>query len=252
MACCSSRPARRPTAIQHGLRARLKPRLTYTADTLRDLRAEYDKGAGLIFILGADHLAQVLRRHRSREHLRLSGARRLPGAGTPRTGGAGRIGARKKGGTMSSYTHVPHARTLERLEHRDKPVKTADVLRAKANVRFNAWLAVKITDGVGTMWCAYVFAAVALIGLPPALRPGGEGIIAWIAQTFLQLVLLSIIIVGQNIAAAASDARSENTFKDAEAILSEALEIQKHLQSQDEELIAALKDALSKVPAPLR
>jgi hypothetical protein len=151
---------------------------------------------------------------------------------------------------MSSYTHVPHPHTLERLEHQDKPVKTADVLREKANVRFNAWLAVKITDGVGTMWCAYIFAAVALIGLPPALKPGGEGIIAWIAQTFLQLVLLSIIIVGQNIAAAASDARSENTFKDAEAILSEALEIQRHLRSQDAELIAALKDALSKVPAP--
>ena len=153
---------------------------------------------------------------------------------------------------MSGYTHVPHPHTLERLEHRDRPVKTADVLRAKANVRFNSWLAVKITDGVGTMWCAYVFAAVALIGLPPALKPGGEGIIAWIAQTFLQLVLLSIIIVGQNIAAAASDARSENTFKDAEAILSEALEIQKHLHSQDQELIAALKDALSKVPGPLK
>jgi hypothetical protein len=87
--------------------------------------------------------------------------------------------------------------------------------------------------------------------LAPALKPGGEGIIAWIAQTFLQLVLLSIIIVGQNIAAAASDARAENTFKDAEAILSEALEIQKHLHAQDEELIAALKDALSKV-APSR
>src|SRR5579859_3423535 len=137
---------------------------------------------------------------------------------------------------MSSYTHIPHPRTIERLEHRDKPVKTTDVLQEKTNVRFNAWLAVKITDGVGTMWCAYLFAAVALIGLPPALKPGGEGIIAWIAQTFLQLVLLSIIIVGQNIAAAASDARSENTFKDAEAILSEALEIQKHLHAQDEEL----------------
>lgn len=62
--------------------------------------------------------------------------------------------------------------------------------------------------------------------------------------------MLSIIIVGQNIAAAASDARSENTFKDAEAILSEALEIQRHLQAQDAELIAALKDALSKIPAP--
>jgi hypothetical protein len=64
----------------------------------------------------------------------------------------------------------------------------------------------------------------------------------------LQLVLLSIIIVGQNIAAAASDARSENTYKDAEAILSEALEIQKHLQSQDETLIAALKEALARIP----
>jgi hypothetical protein len=147
-----------------------------------------------------------------------------------------------------SYSHVPHPHTIERLEHLDKPVKTADVLAEKTATKFNAWLAVKITDGVGTMWCAYVFAAVALIGLPPALKPGGEGIIAWIAQTFLQLVLLSIIIVGQNIAAASSDKRSENTYKDAEAILSEAIEIQNHLQSQDEELIAALKVALSKVP----
>ena len=150
---------------------------------------------------------------------------------------------------MTNYVHVPHPHTLERIEHRDKPVKTVDVLRAKASTKFNAWLAIKITDGVGTMWCAYAFAALALIGLPAALKPGGEGIIVWIAQTFLQLVLLSIIIVGQNIAAASSDARSENTYKDAEAILSEALEIQKHLQAQDERLIVALNDALSKVPA---
>jgi hypothetical protein len=116
------------------------------------------------------------------------------------------------------------------------------------SVRFNSWLAVKITDGVGTMWCAYAFAALALVGLPAALKPGGEGIIAWIAQTFLQLVLLSIIIVGQNIAASASDARSENTYKDAEAILSEAVEIQKHLKAQDDQLIAVLQDALSRLP----
>jgi hypothetical protein len=150
---------------------------------------------------------------------------------------------------MSIYTHTPHPHTLERLEHRDKPVMTSDVARDKATTRFNCWLAVKITDGVGTMWCAYVFAGIALIGLPPALRPGGEGIIAWIAQTFLQLVLLSIIIVGQNIAAASSDKRSENTYKDAEAILSESIEIQKHLQAQDDELIATLKSALEKLPS---
>jgi hypothetical protein len=141
---------------------------------------------------------------------------------------------------MSNYTHIPHPHTLERLEHRDHPVRTKDVAKAKASTRFNCWLAIKITDGVGTMWCAYVFAVIALLGLRPALKPGGEGLIAWIAQTFLQLVLLSIIIVGQNIAAAASDARSENTYKDAEAILSEALEIQKHLRAQDDQLTEAL------------
>ena len=83
------------------------------------------------------------------------------------------------------------------------------------------------------MWCAYLFAVLALIGLPAALKPGGEGIIAWIAQTFLQLVLLSVIIVGQNLSAAASDKRSENTYKDAEAVLHEALQIQAHLVTQD-------------------
>jgi hypothetical protein len=166
---------------------------------------------------------------------------------------------------MTDYAHVPHPHTLERLEHRDKPVKTADVMREKASTKFNSWLAVKITDGVGTMWCAYVFALIALVSLPAILIQAGyisksavphlltsAGLIlvvAWIAQTFLQLVLLSIIIVGQNIAAASSDKRSENTYKDAEAILSEAIEIQKHLQAQDEQLIAALTDALSKLPA---
>jgi hypothetical protein len=149
---------------------------------------------------------------------------------------------------MGVYDYIPHPHTLERLEHRDKPVTTMDVRKANATTRFNSWLAIKITNVVGTMWCAYVFAAIALIGLPPALRPGGEGLIAWIAQTFLQLVLLSIIIVGQNIAAAASDLRSEKTYNDAEAILSEALGIQKHLQAQDDQLIEALK-ALAKPPA---
>jgi hypothetical protein len=84
---------------------------------------------------------------------------------------------------------------------------------------FNAKFAVLITRLVGTMWCAYLFGVIALLGLGPALEPGGEGIVAWIAQTFLQLVLLSVIMVGQNVQSLAADARSANTFKDAEAIL---------------------------------
>jgi len=75
---------------------------------------------------------------------------------------------------------------------------------------FNTWLAVHITRTVGTMWVAYLFALLALISLPAALATGETiVIVAWIAQTFLQLVLLPIIMVGQNVIQAANDARAE-------------------------------------------
>jgi hypothetical protein len=68
--------------------------------------------------------------------------------------------------------------------------------------KFNLWLAQKITSGVATMWCAYLFAAIALISLPKAIQSGDSiVIISWVAQTFLQLVLLSIIMVGQKVQA---------------------------------------------------
>jgi hypothetical protein len=86
------------------------------------------------------------------------------------------------------------------------------------------------------MWCAYILAGIALFGLPAAITNGTGGIVQWIAQTFLQLVLLSIIIVGQNVQAAASDKRAEDTYQDAEAVLHEALQIQEHLLTQDAEL----------------
>lgn len=67
---------------------------------------------------------------------------------------------------------------------------------------FNKRLGNTITNGVGTMWAAYLFCALALVSLPAAIATGSTIIIiAWVAQTFLQLVLLPIIIVGQNIQA---------------------------------------------------
>lgn len=66
--------------------------------------------------------------------------------------------------------------------------------------KFNLWLAQKVTTGVATMWCAYLFAGIALISLPKAIQSGDSiVIISWVAQTFLQLVLLSIIMVGQKV-----------------------------------------------------
>jgi hypothetical protein len=85
---------------------------------------------------------------------------------------------------------------------------------------FNAKVALLITRSVGTMACAYVFAAIALISLPAAINSGQViVIVAWIAQTFLQLVLLSIIMVGQTVQSATSDARAAKEFADTETIL---------------------------------
>ncbi len=85
--------------------------------------------------------------------------------------------------------------------------------------RFNTWLAVKITKTVGSMWMAYVFAAITLISLPAAIASRQViVIVAWIAQTFLQLVLLPIIIVGQNVIQAANDARAEADHETLSAV----------------------------------
>lgn len=107
--------------------------------------------------------------------------------------------------------HVPNPY----LEFRKKFLRPIE----KREARFNDLLAVKITNIVGTMWCAYAFACLALISLPAAIRAGTPALIAWIAQTFLQLVLLSIIMVGQKVAAAKSDRQLEQTYEDAEELL---------------------------------
>lgn len=100
---------------------------------------------------------------------------------------------------------------------------------------FNAKVAVLLTRGVGTMACAYLFCLIALASLPAILVQAGvlhksdvpsfltkAGlilIVSWIAQTFIQLVLLSVIMVGQSVQSAASDARGAHTFADTETIL---------------------------------
>ena len=108
-----------------------------------------------------------------------------------------------------------------------------------ATVTLNNRIGLWITRRVGTMWAAYAFFALSLVSLPAALASGNTlVIVAWIAQTFLQLVLLPIIIVGQNMQAAASDQRAIATYKDAGAILDETKEIQAHLAAQDAALAA--------------
>ena len=138
------------------------------------------------------------------------------------------------------FNYVPHPHIDER-----KAKGPPKVLDAVASIhgdnlvgRLNARVGLRITVIVGTMWAAYVFAIIALISLPANIH-STQLLILWISSSFLQLVLLPVIIVGQNIQARAADARSEATYKDAAAVLEEAKQIQAHLLAQD--------DAISKI-----
>jgi hypothetical protein len=110
-----------------------------------------------------------------------------------------------------------HQQQLARVVRFD-PKAIRDAVREVEGI--NAKIALVITRSVGTMACAYLFGAIALISLPAAIGTGEViVIVAWIAQTFLQLVLLSIIMVGQSVQSAASDARAAKEFADTETIL---------------------------------
>ena len=136
---------------------------------------------------------------------------------------------------MTLYQHIRHPHIAARLA--DRPVRVSDLFPRETTVsRFNTRVALLVTQVVGSMWCAYAFALFDLISLPDAIRAGTAAIVSWVAQTFLQLVLLSVIMVGQNVQAAAADKRAEATYDDASAALHELAHVQGHLAAQDEVL----------------
>jgi hypothetical protein len=146
------------------------------------------------------------------------------------------------------FRYIEHPRMKQREVEGPPTVKKtrAKLTHGSVVARVNAKIGLGITTTVGTMWCAYVFVLLALVSLPGVLASGSAvTIVAWVAQTFLQLVLLPVIIVGQNVQAAAADERSTATYKDAGAILAEAKQIQAHLATQD----AAITTLLDKVLA---
>jgi uncharacterized membrane protein len=134
---------------------------------------------------------------------------------------------------MTTYTHAPHPRTTERPP---SPPQSAHEY-----VGFNGRLGAAITKGVGTMWAFYI--AIAFMALWMILSEAG--VISFDPYPFafllflgniVQLLLMFVILVGQQVLGAAADKRAIETYQDAEATLHECLELQRHLTAQDESL----------------
>jgi hypothetical protein len=121
--------------------------------------------------------------------------------------------------------------------------------------RFNAAVGLRITLLVGTMWAAYLFALIAFYSLPSTIKShSGTVLVLWISSEFLQLVLLPIIIVGQNIQSRAADARATKTFEDVEDArkkIEEAIDLLDiHTEGGLHDAVAAIIDAINSKAAP--
>jgi uncharacterized membrane protein len=135
---------------------------------------------------------------------------------------------------MTTFEHVPH----HRVTHREPPAQRADEYE---RIGFNGRLGAAITRGVGTMWAFYIAAAfmagwmllseVHLISFDPYPFP-----FLLFLGNIVQLLLMFVILVGQQVLGRSSDRRAVQTYQDAEAILHECLELQRHLTAQDHSL----------------
>ena len=129
------------------------------------------------------------------------------------------------------------------------------VKRDTAAQRFNAAFGLKITVLVGTMWCAYVFALIAFVSLPSTIKQHSATVLVlWLSSEFIQLVLLPIIIVGQNIQSRAADARATKTFEDVEDArkkIEHAIDLlDVHTEGGLHDAVAMIIDAINATTSP--
>jgi hypothetical protein len=106
----------------------------------------------------------------------------------------------------------------------------------KASSGFNQKLAIGLTKAVGTMICAYIFAVLAIIGYP-GFHATATQWVQWISQTFIQLVMLSVIMVGQSILGRQQELQADEQFHTTMSSYHDIEQIMQHLSAQDDELL---------------
>lgn len=131
------------------------------------------------------------------------------------------------------------------FQHRPHPHRPRNVnaMHKAERLGLNARIAVFISRSVGTMVCAYVFAGIGIASLTGALT--GNALLALtfgaLSSYFLQLVLLPIIMVGQNVQARHSELQAEEAFQTTQKSYHDIEEIMAHLSAQDVKLLEILE-----------
>lgn len=131
--------------------------------------------------------------------------------------------------TSVLFHHEPH-------QHQHTPQKVTIARAEQALSGFNMKFAVVITKGLGTMICAYIFAILAIIGFP-GLNATPTQYVQWVSQTFIQLVALSVLAVGQQVLSKHGELMADEQYKTTMNSYHDIEQVMQHLCAQDEELL---------------
>lgn len=135
----------------------------------------------------------------------------------------------------------PHHHTVHLFHHEPHQHQPRNVneVHAAERLGINDRIAVWISKNVGTMICAYVFAFIGIASLVGALT--GNALLAVtfgaLSSYFLQLVLLPIIMVGQNVLSRHSELQADEMFNTTMSTYHDIEQVMQHLAAQDSELL---------------
>ena len=113
---------------------------------------------------------------------------------------------------------------------KNNPIKNTNVAY-KEKLFVTDKIALWITTKVGT-FSFFVFTIC--LTIIPFIIPSTMQIIMFISSSFLQLVLLPLIMIGQNLQSVHAELRSESTYNIAKKSEEEISNIHAHLENQEE------------------
>lgn len=136
-------------------------------------------------------------------------------------------------------------RTIADLRREFKPIpNTNEVHRSKLTGTDK--LALFITKHIGTM--TFFYFCLVLVTIPLFFKPSMP-IIQYISSGYLQLILLPLIMVGQNLQGRHAELRAQHDYETNVKAEKEIEAILLHLEKQDELMIEILKriEAIEKI-----
>ena len=101
---------------------------------------------------------------------------------------------------------------MDKIKSHPHVINPKDLIKKEEGsfYKFNQKFAVWIGTHVGSMYCFYLFNVIALLSAKSAFQTHNlVPIINWVSSNWIQLILLPAIMVAQNIAQDATEAKSE-------------------------------------------